>query len=137
MAIIKFATGLRNARADAITAFAGGSALLRLYSGAQPASPATAVSTQTLLAQLTCNAVFAPAATGGVLTLNAITQDSSADATGTATWFRLVKADGSTVVMDGDVGASGGGATLTLNTTSIVTGGPVLVTSFALTEGNA
>ncbi len=130
MAIAINAT-LRNARADAITTFTGASALLRIYSGTRPATGGTAT---TLLAELTCNATFAPAASGGVLTLNAITQDSSANATGTATWFRLVKSDGTTHVLDGDVGTSG--SDLNLNTTSLVSGGPVAVTSFVLTEGN-
>lgn len=130
MALALSAT-LRNNRADAITTFAGGSALLRIYSGSRPATAGTAT---TLLAELTCNATFAAAASGGVLTLNAITQDSSANATGTATWFRIVKSDGTTFVLDGDVGTSG--SDLNLNTTSIVSGGPVAVTSFVLTEGN-
>ena len=130
MAIALSAT-LRNNRADAITSFTGASALLRIYSGTRPATGGTAT---TLLAELTCNATFAAAASGGVLTLNAITQDSSANATGTATWFRLVKSDGTTFVMDGDVGTSG--SDLNLNTTSLVSGGPVAITSFVLTEGN-
>lgn len=127
-----FAAALRSARADAITTYAGGSALLRIYSGSRPATGGTAT---TLLAELTCNATFAPGASSGVLTLNSITQDSSADATGTASWFRVVKSDGTTHVMDGDVGTSG--SDLNLNTTSVVAGGPVAVTSFVLTEGNA
>lgn len=130
MAIALSAT-LRNNRADQITSFAGASALLRIYNGTRPATAGTAT---TLLAELTCNATFAPSASGGVLTLNAITQDSSANATGTATWFRIVKSDGTTFVMDGDVGTSG--SDLNLNTTSLVSGGPVAVTSFVLTEGN-
>src|SRR6187455_1281130 len=128
---IALSTTLRNNRADQITSFAGAAALLRIYSGTRPATGGTAT---TLLAELTCNATFAAAASGGVLTLNSITQDSSANATGTATWFRLVKSDGTTFVMDGDVGTSG--SDLNLNTTSLVSGGPVAVTSFVLTEGN-
>jgi hypothetical protein len=87
---LKYATNLRNAMLDAITTFAGGSALLRIYSGTQAATPATAIGAQVLLAELTCNATFAPGASGGVLTLNSVTSDASANATGTATWFRLV-----------------------------------------------
>lgn len=128
---LAYATNLRNARMDAITTFAGGSALLRIYDGTRPATGGTAT---TLLAELTCNATFAPAASGGVLTLNAITQDSSANATGTATWFRIVKSDGTTHVLDGNVGTSG--SDLNLTTTSIVATQPVSVTSFVLTEGN-
>jgi hypothetical protein len=127
-----YASGLRNAQLDAITTFAGNSGKLRIYNGTRPATGGTAT---TLLAELTCNATFAPAASGGVLTLNAITQDASADATGTATWFRLVKSDGTTHVLDGDVGTSG--SDLNLNSTSITSGATVSVTSFTITCGNA
>lgn len=127
-----YASGLRNAQLDAITTFAGNSGKLRIYSGSRPATGGTAT---TLLAELTCNATFAPAASGAVLTLNSITQDASADATGTATWFRLVKSDGTTHVMDGDVGTSG--SDLNLNSTSITSGATVSVTSFTITCGNA
>jgi 5-hydroxyisourate hydrolase-like protein (transthyretin family) len=67
--------------------------------------------------------------------LNAITQDSSADATGTATWARIVKSDGTTHILDCSVGTSA--ADIILNTTSIVAGAAVAVTSAVLTEGNA
>lgn len=131
---LSFSTTLRNARADAITTVAGNAGKLRIYSGTRPANPAASI-TGTLLAELTCNATFAPSASGGVLTLNAITQDTTADATGTASHFRLWKSDGTTAVMDGDVGTSG--SDLNLNTVSIVSGAIVAVTSFVLTEGNA
>ena len=123
---------LRNSMLNAITTAAGPSALLRIYDGVRPATGGTAT---TVLAELTCNATFAPAAASGVLTLNAITQDSSANATGTATWFRIVKSDGTTHVLDGNVGTSG--SDLNLTTTSIVTGQPVSISSFTITEGNA
>ena len=123
---------LRNNQLDQITARAGASALLRIYSGTRPATGGTAT---TLLAELTCNSTFAPGASSGVLTLNAITQDSSANATGTATWFRIVQSDGSTHVLDGDVGTSG--SDLNLTTTSIVSGQPVSISSATITRGNA
>lgn len=127
-----FNTTTRHAWLDSITTRAGASAKLRIYNGTQPATGGTAT---TLLAELTCNATFAPAASGGVLTLNAITQDSSADATGTASWFRIVQSDGSTHVFDGTVGTSG--ADLNLNSTSIVVAGTVSVSSFTITAPNA
>ena len=127
-----YSVTLRNAQLDAITTRAGASALLRIYSGTRPATGGTAT---TLLAELTCNATFAPGASSGVLTLNAITQDSSANATGTATWFRIVQSDGATHVMDGDVGTSG--SDLNLTTTSIVSGQPVSISSATITRGNA
>lgn len=128
---LAFVTALRNARADAITTFAGNSGKLRFYSGTQPATGGTAT---TMLAELTCNATFAPASSGGVLTLNAITAAASAAATGTATWFRLLKSDGTTIVCDGTVGTSG--ADINMNSVSFVAGGNVAVSSFVLTEGN-
>lgn len=125
-----FVTTLRNARLDAITTAVGTSGKIRIYSGTRPATGGTAT---TLLAELPCSATFAPAAASGVLTLNAITQDSSADATGTAAWFRILTSANAAVI-DGNVGTSG--SDLNLNTTSIVTGGPVAISSFTITEGN-
>lgn len=132
MALAYDTTTIRNAMLDTITTRAGASALLRIYDGTRPATGGTAT---TLLAELTCNATFAPAASAGVLTLNAITQDSSANATGTATWGRIVKADGTSFVLDFSVGTSG--SDLNLTTTSIVATQPVSVTSFVITEANA
>jgi hypothetical protein len=126
-----YSTSLRNARLDAITTAVGSSGLLRIYDGSRPATGGTAT---TLLAELTCNATFAPGASSGVLTLNAITSDSSANATGTATWFRITTSGG-TAVIDGNVGTSG--SDLNLNTTSIVSGATVAVSSFTITAGNA
>lgn len=126
-----YSSTLRNAQLDAITTAAGASAVLDIYNGTRPATGGTAT---TSLATLTCNATFAPASSGGVLTLNAITADSSANATGTATWFRI-KTSGGTFVMDGDVGTSG--SDLNLNSTSITSGGTVSITSFTITCGNA
>ncbi len=121
---------LRNAKLNAITTAVGASALLRIYSGTRPATGGTAT---TLLAELTCNATFAPAASGGVLTLNAITQDASADATGTASWFRILTS-GASAQIDGNVGTSG--SDLNMTTTSLVATQPVSVTSFTITDGN-
>lgn len=127
---LAYSTTLRNAMLDAITTAIGTSGLLRIYDGSRPASGGTAT---TLLAELALSATAAGAAASGVLTFNAITQDSSANATGTATWFRIVTSGG-TFVIDGSVGTSG--SDLNLTTTSIVSGQPVSVTSFTITEGN-
>lgn len=128
---IAYAAALRNTMADAITARAGGSAKLKIFSGTRPA---TGGAETTKLAELTCNATFAPSASGGVLTLNAITSDSSADATGTATWFRI-ESSGGTHVLDGNVATSG--SDLNISTTSIVSGAIVAVTGATITISNA
>jgi hypothetical protein len=125
-----YVAAVRNRQLDGITTEVGASGLLRIYSGTRPATGGTET---TVLAELTCNATFAPAASGGVLTLNAITADSSANATGTATWFRILTS-GAVAKIDGDVGTSG--SDLNLNSTSITSGGTVSVTSFTITAGN-
>lgn len=131
---LKYPAALKNARLDAITTRAGTSALLKIYDGTQPATADTAVSTQNLLATLTCNAsAFAGAASGGVLTANAVTT-ANASASGTATWFRLFASNGTTVVMDGSVGT--GTNDLVLTTAALVSGSPVSVTSWTITSAN-
>lgn len=128
------ATTLRNARLDAInTAInaGAGAGTLKIYNGSRPATGGTAT---TLLATLTFSDPAAPAAAAGVLTFSAITSDSSADATGTATWARIADSTG-TFVCDCSVGTSG--TDIVLNTDAIVAGAAVSVTSATLTEGNA
>lgn len=120
-----------NAAADAVCALAN-SGLLRIYDGVQATDATTAVGAQVLLAELTMNATAFGAAVAGVATANAITSDSSANATGTASWFRLVKSDGTTVLFDGSVGTSG--CNLNLATTSIVSAATVSVSAFTYTE---
>lgn len=130
---LAYTTTLRNSRLDAITTAVDGGAgagLLRIYDGSRPASGGAAT---TLLATLTFSDPSFGAASSGALTASAITQDSSADATGTATWFRVVTSAG-TFIIDGSVGASG--SDLNLTTTSIITGQPVSISSFVITEGN-
>ncbi len=119
-----------NAQADALSDLLD-NGYLRIYDGTKPANANTAVSTQVLLAELRFNATASAAASAGTLTMNAITQDSSANNTGTATWFRALKSDGSTVVFDGSVGTSG--CDINLGSTSITSGSSVGVTSMTFT----
>lgn len=124
------ASAAADAVVDAIDAGAG-AGLLRIYDGTQAATADTAVGAQVLLAELTFSDPAFGAASNGVATASAITQDSSANATGTATWFRVVTSTG-TAIFDGTVGTSG--ADLNLNTTSIVAGAAVSVTAFTYTQ---
>jgi hypothetical protein len=131
---LAYSTTVRNNRLhqvrDAIDGGAG-AGLLRIYDGSRPATCGTAT---TLLAELTFTDPCAGAASGGVLTMSAITQDSSANATGTATWFRAVDSTG-TCCIDGNCGTSG--SDMNMNSTSINTGVAVACSSFVITGGNA
>jgi hypothetical protein len=119
----------RNAELDALAPLAN-SGYIRIYTGAIPATPETAVS-GTLLAELQFNATAFGAAAAGVITANAITQDSSADNTGVAGTYRALKSDGTTALWDGTVSTSG--ADLNLNSTSINAGVAVSVPSLTVT----
>lgn len=118
-------------------AFAGrlDNGYLRIYDSTggtgQPATVDTAIGSQVLLAELRFANPSDAGAANGVITFSALTADSSANATGTATWFRAFASDGTTAIWDGSVSTSG--ATLNLNTTSIVIGAAVSVTSLQFT----
>ena len=131
---ISYATATRNAKMDAITTQISTSGLIRIYSGTPPADCNTALSGNTQLAELACSSTFAGSAASGVLTANSITADSSADATGTATFFRVLTSGG-TAKIQGTVGTSG--TDMIIKSTAIASGAQVSISSFVLTSGNA
>ncbi len=115
---------LRNARADAITTFAGNGAKLRVYTAAYAAQ----------LLEFDCGTPFAAAAAAGVLTLTLGAE--TALGSGTAALARIYKSDGTTVVMEGlTVGVSG--ANINLTSVALSAGDTVTVTAATITEGNA
>jgi hypothetical protein len=130
----KYSNTMVNAEADAV-----GNALdngyIRLYDGSQPADADTAVGAQTLLAELRFGADAFGAAVAGTITANAITSDASANATGTATWARILASNGTTVWFDGSVGTAN--ANVILSSTSIVMGAVVNCSSltFSVSKG--
>ena len=130
---LKYAVTLKNTMLDAITTAISTSGLLRIYSGTQPTNPDTALSGNTLLAELALSSTAAGAASSSVLTFSTITADSSADATGTAAFGSFLSSCGTRKV-DFSVGTSG--SDLNLNTVSIVAAANVAVTSAAITGAN-
>lgn len=95
---LRYSTALRNARLDALALYMGPNAILRLYDGARPPTGGAATN---LLSEHTFQGAAAPAA-NGVLALPLLSI-STVMASGTATWFRIVRANGYTHVLDGDV----------------------------------
>lgn len=130
---IQFDVATRNAMADAITSQAGSNARLKIYDGTPPGSVGASLSGNNLLVDLPCSAAFAPAASGGALTLNAITT-TNATATGTASFFRITTSGG-TAKVQGTVGTTAND--LNLTSTSIVSGAPVAINSAVLTMPGA
>ncbi len=84
------------------------SAVVRLYSGSRPAGPATAITGQTLLAEMVLNN---PAGTvsNGVATIDVTNvSDTSANASGTPTFVRILASNGTTVLADCSAGVGSG-----------------------------
>lgn len=128
---VSFNTTIRTAHATSVVTEAGTNAYIRIYSGTRPTNPGTALSGNTLLAELRGNATQFGTVSGGVVTLSATNPDTSADAAGTASFFRVFKSDGTTAVLDGSAGTSG--TDLILNTAAITLGGNVSITSGTIT----
>jgi hypothetical protein len=130
-AICRVADNTRDAQLDAIAALidaGAGPGLLRIYDGTQPADADDSITTQNLLAELPFGDPCAGPAVAGVLTFNTIAPQNAV-ATGTATWARVLDSDLNNV-MDVNVGTAS--ASLIMNTTAIVSGGPVQIDSFVL-----
>lgn len=135
--VVNLANLTARAMADAFTTYLdGGTAgIIRIYDSTIPTDADTAVGAQVLLAELTFSATSFGAATdgnpGGLITANAITSDSSANATGTASWARLLtQAGGATVC---DVNVSTAAATINFNTTAFTAGSNIAITAFTFT----
>jgi hypothetical protein len=128
---ISLSNAARSGAADNTTARLN-TGYLRIFSGTRPANPDTALSGNTLLAELRFAATAFGAASNGVAMANAITPASSADATGTASFFRALASNGSTAVVDGSVGTSG--ADLNMNSVAIQANAEVRVDSLTYTE---
>lgn len=110
-----------------------GTAYLRIYDGTQPANPDVAVSTQTLLAEMALpNPAFGAAADGtdkatATADCDPDLSDATANASGTASWFRVINRNGDAVI-DGSVGTSS--ADLILNSVAISAGATVTITDW-------
>jgi hypothetical protein len=131
---IQFSVAVRNGRLDSFETTVGVSPTLEIRSGSAPANCAAAA-TGTLLASMALPSDFMAAASAGAKAISGTWQDASADATGTAGYFRINQ--GATCHMQGTVTASGGGGDMIIDNVSIASGQQVNVTAFTLTDGNA
>lgn len=113
----------------------GTTPVINIYDGSVPADADASIGASTLLAQLTMDgtAAFGGAADdtpGAIATAASIGDDASANATGTASYFRVLTQDGGTVRFQGTVGTSS--ADLILNTVSITIGSTVSISAFTI-----
>lgn len=134
--MIQLSTACRNARLDAIETTAGTGAILKLRTGAQPATCATADS-GTVVASLTLPSDWMSAAAAGAKAKLGTWSDTSADSTNTAAHWRLYASDGTTCCAQGSVTITGGGGDLTLDDITVTAAQAVTITAWTFTEGNA
>jgi hypothetical protein len=106
---------------------------INFYDGFRPTT-GSATTTQTLLATTTLS-IISGLISNAVLTFSTINADLSVDADGLCSWCRFFDG-GNNFVLDMTCGLSGSGAEFIFNNTSFITGGSVVITSAAITEGN-
>lgn len=135
--VVHITTLVAQAMANAFTTAldAGTAGIITIYTGTIPTDADTAIGAQTLLATLTFSASSFGAATdgnpGGLITAAAITSDSSADATGTAAWARILTQAGGTTIADVNVGTTA--TTMVFNTVSFTSGSAIACSAFTFT----
>lgn len=127
---------VRNARLDAIETAIGVSAILKLRTGAAPASCAAA-DTGTVVATLALPADWMAAAGGGTKAKSGTWEDPAADAQGVIAHWRIYASDGVTCHLQGTATLTGAGGDMTLDNTNVNAGQDVIINTFSITAGNA
>jgi hypothetical protein len=121
---------LKNTLLDGLdTTFNSGT--LTIYTGTAPGAANAA--TGSVLSIITLPVDAFAAASGGTKNAQGTWQDTSADSSGTAGYFRIV---GGSNILEGTVTATGGGGDLTLDNVVISAGQQVTVTAFTLSSTN-
>lgn len=122
-----------DAFADLLDAGAG-AGYVEVRDGTQPASVEVAATGTLLGTCVLSDPAFGAAtvASPSVATANAIADDTNADASGTASWFRAYDSNG-VAVIDGDISTTAAGTgDMLLDDTAIVAGGTIAVNSWTL-----
>lgn len=130
---VQLSVSARNGALDAFEVAAGATAELTIWSGAQPATCATANSGVELVTMTLPSDWMAAASTG--TKAKSGTWSGTALATNTAGHFRIYDSTGTTCHLQGSVGLGSGD--LSLDNTSIASGQTVTISTFTLTAGNA
>jgi hypothetical protein len=128
----QFSTASVNAALDAIEAAIGTGAILKIRTGAAPATVATADS-GTVLATLTLPSDWLAAASARAKSKSGTWEDTSADAAGTAAHFRIYASDGTTAHIQGTVTSTlVGTGDMLLDNVVLAAGQTVTITAFTL-----
>lgn len=132
---LQYSVTVNNARLDVVESTISTAPIMKIRTGAPPATCATADS-GTVLATLTLPSDWMAAAASASKAKSGTWQDASADASGTAAHFRIYDSGGTTCHIQGTVTATGGGGDMTVDNTSFAAAQSFTVTSFTITAGN-
>jgi hypothetical protein len=132
---IQLSPQVRNARLDAIEVSIGPSPILKVFSGTMPAATTNA-DTGTVLSTVTLPSDWMAAASAGSKALAGNWQDTSADATGTAGYFRIYDSAVTACHLQGTMTATGGGGDMTVTDIAFNAGQDFRITAFTLQDAN-
>lgn len=140
---VRLSTGMRNNNLDAaLNAGEQGvfdNGVIDIRSGSQPAS-ANDAPTGTLISQIPLNADAFANAVAGVVSKNGVVQDTSADASGVAGWFRIRKTSdlGTTNTtdkrIDGKAGETADSPDMVFDNKTINAGQQITINSLTITQ---
>jgi len=126
----QYSVAVRGAKLDAVETQVGVSAVLKIFSGAEPANCAAADPAGALVSITLPSDWMNNASAGSKTKLG--TWSAAASGTGTAASFRIYASDGTTCGIQGAIPAD-----MTLDNVSIAVGQVVTVNTFTLNAGNA
>lgn len=126
----------RNATLQALEDEIGANPILTISTGSAPLN-CGAANTGTVLATMILPNDWLSTPVSGNINISGNWQDLSADASGTAGYFRLHDGAGTICHMQGTVTPTGQGGDMQLDNTNIAIGQQITVTSFSITAGGA
>ena len=136
MAVVQNSVAVRNARLDSFETAVGTTPVLKIFDGVMPANCAAA-DAGTVLSTINLPSDWMNAAASGTKTMLGTWADATADATGTADYYRIYASNGTTCHEQGDVTATGGGGAMTVSNINFAINQPFSVTGYTRTAGNA
>ncbi len=128
--------GARNGTLQSLETTVGANPILTIATGATPTECQSA-NTGNIVATMILPTEWLAVPSGGVIQLSGNWQDLSADASGTAGYFRIHQSDGTVCHMQGTITASGAGGDMQLDNTNIAIGQQITITTFSITAGGA
>lgn len=133
---MQLSVACRNALLNSLETTIGASPRLEIHAGSIPANCATADGGSPLATMVLPADWLADAASGSKDKLGTF-EDTNAEATGTAAFFRIKDSSLTTCHMQGTITVTSGGGDMEFDSVSITAGQFITITSFTLLAGNA